>query len=138
MDDMLKGALVQVGLKSISHFAFIAARAMGVPDADLRANPWYSFPIPGVNIPTDDFVTCLGVPAGMLVGSKIIKDPRKSEALKKMTTGSLLTGGAVMLDHVIMQAGPKLMPPVGHRVAGRPTPPYARDQQLPFQSDLSW
>ena len=137
MDDMLKGALVQVGLKNISHFAFIAARAAGIPDATLRANPWFSFPISGVNIPTDDFVTCLGVPAAMAIGSKIVKDPRKS-VLKKMAIGSLLTGGAVFLHNVVGQVGPKLMPPVGYRVAGRPTPPYAREAQLPFQSDLTW
>lgn len=157
MNNMLKGALVQVGLKSISHLAFIAARAAGIPDAELRANPWYNIPIPDVNIPTDDFVTCLGVPVALLLGSKITKDPQRRETLKKMTEGSLLTGGAVMLDHVIMHVAPKLMPPVGQfnidydfpstnlvRQASWldmqrvPMPHRHSGEELPFQTEMGY
>lgn len=144
MDPKIKGALLQVSLKSASHLAFIIARHLGIRDATLRANPWYAFPIPGVAIPTDDFVTCLGVPAAFLIGSRVVKDERRSENLEKMAGGSLLTGGSVFLDHLIMKLAPKALPPVRqyepglNGVGGRPAPPYAKTESLPFQSDLTW
>lgn len=111
--NVLKGAVIQVGAKSASHLGFIIARNQGVPDATLRANPWYSFPISGLNIPTDDFVTCLGIPAGLFIASKVIKKENRKEMLKQMAIGAGITGIAVLVDHLIGDQGPKLIPPKG-------------------------
>jgi len=113
--NVLKGAVIQVAAKSASHLGFIIARNQGVPDATLRANPWYSFPISGVNIPTDDFVTCLGIPAGLFIASKVIKKENRKKMLGEMAIGAGISGIAVLLWEVIIDQGPKLIPP---KVAG--------------------
>lgn len=109
--NVLKGAAVQVAAKSASQLGFIIARNQGVPDATLRANPWYSFPISGVNIPTDDFVTCLGIPAGLFIASKVIKNENRRKTLKEMAIGAGITGAAVFIHLLIGTEGPKAFPP---------------------------
>jgi len=111
--NVLKGAAIQVAAKSASHLGFIIARNQGVPDATLRANPWYAIPFPGLNIPTDDFVTCLGIPAGLFVASRIIKTTQsRKEALKEMAIGAGLTGVAALIHQIILVQGPKAFPPM--------------------------
>ena len=109
--NVLKGAAVQVAAKSASHLGFLIARNQGVTDATLRANPWYSFPVKGLNIPTDDFVTCLGIPAGLFVASKVIKKENRKEMLKQMAVGAGISGLAVLLWEVLIDQGPKYIPP---------------------------
>lgn len=113
--NVLKGAVIQVAAKSASQLGFIIARNQGVTDATLRANPWYAFPISGVNIPTDDFVTCLGIPAGLFVASKVIKKENLRKTLKEMAIGAGITGAAVFIHLLIGVQGPKVFPP---KVAG--------------------
>lgn len=109
--NILKGAVIQVGAKSASHLGFLIARNQGTTDATLRANPWYAFPISGLNIPTDDFVTCLGIPAGLFVASKVIKKENRKETLKMMAVGASISGLAVLLWEVLIDQGPKIFPP---------------------------
>lgn len=126
--NILKGAAVQVAAKSVSHLGFIIARNQGVSDATLRANPWYAIPFPGFNIPTDDFVTCLGIPAGLFVASKVIKKENRKKMLKEMAIGAGITGLAVLVDHFIMQGGPKVFPPKlgSQQMAYRPSNNFSR------------
>jgi hypothetical protein len=108
---------------------------MGIPDAVLKNTPWYG-QIPGLP-PNDDFFVCIGGPALLLGVSHFVRNPGTKEKLKDMAIGAALTGAAILTNSFVMHSLIPALPPVGASVRQQHSP-YATEQRMPFQADLTW
>lgn len=107
--DILFGAAVQIIPKTISHLAFLIMRNQGVPDADLRANPWYAKPVVGLP-PVDDWIICLGIPLALCGGSRLTTGDKRKK-LMAMGIGAGVTGGAVFIHNLVGLLPETVLPP---------------------------
>jgi len=116
--DLFTGVALQVGAKSISHLGFIyLTRVLGIPDAEVRTNPWYAEPVIGLP-PVDDWVCCLGIPAVFyLLG-------REREKFKDMAIGAGVAGIATLINNVIAGIPKLIAPPTAAQVFTRAASKY--------------
>lgn len=109
LKDILLGVVTQVIPKTISHLAFIIMRNQGVPDADLRANPWYAEPVVGLP-PVDDWITCVGIPLALFGGSRLTTGDRRKQ-LMAMGVGAGVAGGATFIHNIVAALPKTVLPP---------------------------
>lgn len=104
LKDIIIGAVIQLGAKSVSHIAAVILENQG---EDIRANPWWSEPFgPGIP-PVDDFVLDLALP-GSLLGVGTVTN---NEQITAMGVGSGLTGIAIFTHDLIHRQATLLPPP---------------------------
>lgn len=96
-NDMVRGALIQVLVKTVDHIAFNAwNKATGSADVPRTVVPWWYGAGP-LNVNYDDWVLDGLLPIALGVAGKYKKSPK----LRKTAKGAGLTGGALLLNLVL-------------------------------------
>ena len=128
--NVLKGAILQVAVKSVDHVAFnVWYTASGNTDAPRVILPyWYG--VGQLNVTYDDYWLDLALPAGLALIGKM----KKSGKIKDMALGASLTGVATFLTHLL--SSPQLLPlstpstPLIYTTNGK----YGRNVMLPMMA----